>query len=399
MSAANWKNDTFTRWVDADRSLPSLSPVTSRLIELASNDAASVADIADLIAKDPSLTTRVLRLANSAFFSTLCAVTTIRQAVLRIGIQQTRLLALSLSLKDTFPMGKVGAVDYARFWRLSLYQGLLARALAHHLKTGDPEEAFTAGFTLEIGLLVLVRMPAEAKDIPIGAEMCALTGLLESEREWYGVDHREVGEYVLRRWNFPDAIVACQRSHEYAVGSPGAPLVRICAMASELSAFVCGPGPDFQEVFDRMKAIFGLDRSLVSEIVAGVLEQVDGIAESLQLAIDGAKDALDLMEKANLALTRLSQRFIDHQCGFEELPSFETLQGGAAERTRVVKETLEAVEHEIRNPLTVVGGFTRRLAKGIDPESSEWKYVQMILSETERLEQALKGLGAMIESE
>ncbi len=102
-------------------------------------------------------TIRILKLANSVFFRYGNPVKTVKQAVVRIGVRQTRLLALSLLLKDTFPMRKVGAADYRRFWRLCLYQGLIAQSLAQQLKIGDAEEAFTAGFTLEIGLLVLLH--------------------------------------------------------------------------------------------------------------------------------------------------------------------------------------------------------------------------------------------------
>jgi two-component system, sporulation sensor kinase E len=62
-----------------------------------------------------------------------------------------------------------------------------------------------------------------------------------------------------------------------------------------------------------------------------------------------------------------------------------------------VRYTLAAVEHEIRNPLTAVGGFVRMLAKTIDPTSYQGKYIKVILFETQKLEQALKGIGQMLE--
>ena len=124
METAAWNKERFISGLESGKLLPSLSPLTMRLIELAADDNSSLNDIAALIEKDPSLTIRILKLANSVFFRFGNPVKTVKQAIVRIGTRQTRLLALSLLLKDTFPMSKVGAADYRRFWRLCLYQGL-----------------------------------------------------------------------------------------------------------------------------------------------------------------------------------------------------------------------------------------------------------------------------------
>jgi len=108
-------------------------------------------------------------------------------------------------------MGKIGAADYRRFWRLCLYRGLIARHLAQHGKIADPEEAFTAAFTLEIGLLVFLHSfldPDDTAEIP----WYPLSSLLEWEKETYGVHHREIGEFILTHWKFPARLILCQRS-------------------------------------------------------------------------------------------------------------------------------------------------------------------------------------------
>ena len=201
-----------------------------QLINLCSSENSSSKEIAALIEQDPSLTIRILKLANSAFFGTRHPVLTVQRAVLRIGIHQTRLLALSLSLKDTFPMGKVGAADYRRFWRLCLYQGLIAHHLAQHGKIADPEEAFTAAFTLEIGFLVFLHSfldPDDTAEIP----WYPLSSLLKWEKETYGVRHREIGEFILTHWKFPARLILCQRSDTFSCTVPELlPPLRICAI-------------------------------------------------------------------------------------------------------------------------------------------------------------------------
>jgi HD-like signal output (HDOD) protein len=96
--------------------LPSLSPLTIRLVELAADDRSSASDLANIIEKDPALTTRLLRLVNSAFFARRQQITSVTRGVVQVGFKQVRVMALSLSLRDTFPLGKVGGMHYDHFW-------------------------------------------------------------------------------------------------------------------------------------------------------------------------------------------------------------------------------------------------------------------------------------------
>ncbi|MCF8084838.1 MAG: HDOD domain-containing protein, partial [Deltaproteobacteria bacterium] len=82
--------------------IPALSPLAIRLVELAADDQKGAQDLADIIEKDPALTTRLLKLAGSAFFARPVQVTSIPQAVVLLGFKRVRLMALTLSLRDTF---------------------------------------------------------------------------------------------------------------------------------------------------------------------------------------------------------------------------------------------------------------------------------------------------------
>jgi HD-like signal output (HDOD) protein len=390
METLAWNKERFISGVESGKLLPSLSPLTMRLIELAADDSSSLGDIAALIEKDPSLTIRILKLANSVFFRYGNPVKTVQQAVLRIGTRQTRLLALSLILKDTFPMSKVGAADYRRFWRLSLYQGLAAQSLAQQLKIGDAEEAFTAGFTLEIGLLVLLHAFAdlsETANIP----WYPLPSLLEWEKEKYGVDHREVGEFILAHWKFPASFILCQKSSALTRRVDELlPLVRVCAMASQLSAFICEPAAHLPEVFDTLELRFALPKHLIHEVVGRSLQRVDELAQTFELEVDSKRDTEAIMEKARVVLAQLSGKLAEQHPNSEtNLPSPAALKN-PGESGNPIKHAPEAVKLEIHDPLTAVGGLVRMLAETIDPASDQGKYLQVILAETERLEQALK---------
>lgn len=377
--------------LESGYSLPSLSIVVMKLVEMASDDMCSVGDLANLIERDPSITVRLLRLANSAFFQSGHPVTTLKRAILRIGFDHLRIMGLSLSLRDTFPMGRIGPMDYEKFWRSSLYQALLAKSLAHCLNTCNPEEAFVAGLTLEIGILIFFDLFLKDKYENGDLDLYPLESLLSWEKERYGVDHRQIGEAALRYWKFPDSIVACQRLHGIKTRDERTPeLPMVCEVAREFSALMCQKTTELHDAFHIAEESFGLGHEVINEILVTTLEQVEDIADSLKVEVNKERDIIELMEKANRALSKLSEQLSmgRHLSSRSVLPSFQSINQENAKKT-IVAHTLQAVVHEIRNPLMAVGGFAKRLASTIDPHSEGGEYVRVILEETKRLEQAL----------
>jgi HD-like signal output (HDOD) protein len=372
-------------------SLPSLSPVAMQIVEMASDERCSAESMAGLIENDPSLAVRLLRLANSAFFVTRYPVSTVKQAIVRLGVERLRIMALSLSLRDTFPMGRVGGIDYEAFWRCSLYRALLGKSLAQSSRTCNPEEAFFAGLTLEIGLLIFVDLFIKDKEEQAQFDQHDLESLLSWEREGYGTDHRTIGEVALRYWRFPDSIVACQQLLTNDPEDRGeASLRMVCETARTLSSLICEESVEMHPVFTGVEGLFGLSQEIIHEMLVTAFDQVEEIAESLQVEVDKERDVIGLLEKANRTLTRLLQGMSPSSESSSEssLPSFEMLRDKHPDRL-VVTQTLEAVSHEIRNPLVAVGGLARRLSRTLEPSSAGAKYVQSILDEVARLEQAM----------
>lgn len=390
--------EVIRKKLDQGYTLPVLSSIAVRLVEVASDEDSTIDELSNLIEKDPSLAVRVLKLANSAFFQTVTPATTLRSAILRLGFQQLRMLALTLSLKDTFPLGRVGQMNYEEFWRVSLYRSLVARSLAATMETRESDEAFIAGLTLEIGYLIFYDLFVKGKEVEIKDGIYPLEALLAQEKEKCGINHRELGEFVLDYWKFPPTIYECQRFYGFSGDHGGvSPLSKICRASGKISALICYSKTDFGMVYEDVQHLIGINQEIINDVMLSAFNEVGQIADVLRVRVEGEKDLLGLVEKANRALHRLNEEIIASRCLDlkRSHPSFETIKAGESTDDGVM-QTLKAVAHEIRNPLTAVGGFAKKLSNKIDPDSDGWKYVQIIMEETKRLENVLSEMAKIV---
>lgn len=375
------------RMLESGYAVPPLSAVALRLLETASDEDASIEEIVRLIAQDSSLSVRLLNLSNSAFFSTGSPISTLSRAVMSLGYGQIKLMALSISLRDAFPLGKVDNFDYELFWRVSLYRGLIARSLAGQTRLIHPEEAFLGGLTMEIGLPILFDLCIRGHNDRFVPDLEPLEEVLEKERATYGLDHRQVGAIALKFWKFPEQIAACQEVDPQDPGHDSPGLWSICRLSRLFSQVILKGAGAFGSFYSEAEKVPGLDQVKIHEAVFKTLDEVEQIAVGFKLQIDRQKDLIAILENANRALARISRTISQPSTERyqRDLPSFSSID----KKDSRVKDTLQAVAHEIRNPLTAVGGFARRLAVSLDPESESGKYAKVILDEALRLEKIL----------
>lgn len=201
MTKEQLNTDDLFQQLEQGYFLPAMPLVAFELMALASDEKSSASDLVKLIEVDSALTIRLLRMANSSFFWQQTPIVNLHQAVVRVGFDRLRTMALSITLRDTFPSGKANGMDYDAYWRQSLYRGLLAKSFADSLGNCHPEDAFVAGLTLEIGLLIFHELIME--NTQLNFKYVDMRKLLRWEREKYGISHRDVGYAALKYWGFP----------------------------------------------------------------------------------------------------------------------------------------------------------------------------------------------------
>lgn len=202
--------------------LPTLPDIVFRLHAALDDDAKSDAQIADIIAGDPSLTTRLLRVSNSALYALGSEVTTVLGAMQRIGLRQVRGLCLVLSVVKSFSGGR-GGLSHREFWNHCAAVGRIAHLLARRVPDLGPvpaDDLYVAGLLHDIGLLILDQYFHEKfKEI---LEVRELSGdpLSTCEELVIGMGHGEIGGLLLGRWSLPQTIIDCVAAHERPESAP-----------------------------------------------------------------------------------------------------------------------------------------------------------------------------------
>lgn len=243
----------------ADPVLVSLPEVFMRIREVLSDPSSTVEEAAAVISKDPSLTAKLLKLVNSAFYARTLRVSgglppgpvdTLSRAVMLLGLNQLSTLAMGVSVMPLFKDIPAGCIDMRQFWRHSVGVGLVAKLLAVRLSDPSPERFFVAGLLHDIGRLVLFKQTPEAAGAAMAQAAASGKHLVAVEREILGFDHAELGGMLLRKWRFPESLEqAVWRHHTPATAD--APLEAAIVCVADAVAGATLPGCSGERLVPR----------------------------------------------------------------------------------------------------------------------------------------------------
>jgi putative nucleotidyltransferase with HDIG domain len=200
--------------------LPTLPIIVPQVLQLVEDQRSSAGDLARVIGSDQALASRVLRLANSAFYGFRREIVTINHAVVLLGFDTVKSIVLAATVFETLSDGNVvSGFDRPQFWLHVGSTAAAARHLAKALRVADPEAAFVGGLLHDVGKVVLdrffYRRYAEAARLAMETP-CLIR---EAELSLFNVNHAEVGRWLAERWRFPAAIVEPMAFHHRPAGA------------------------------------------------------------------------------------------------------------------------------------------------------------------------------------
>lgn len=292
MSAQNLQIEPFTLTakdlVTGSVRLISLPEVCIRVNEMLDDPAVTAEELGNVISQDTSLTARLLKVVNGSYYGFEAKIETVSRAVTVVGLRELRGLVIAASAVETFLNVPDEIFDKVRFWRHSVYCGLIARLLAERCHVLHSERLFVAGLLHDIGkLIVAQRLPDEAKMISAETESSQRPEF-EVEEEILGFNHSEVGGELMHGWSMPETLFESVAYHhtpkQAKVGVMEACLIHIANIFTDEAEQGLDMKNDrpLQKVDPYAWEVTGLDESIKEQVLreAGPL-----FAEALEVVL------------------------------------------------------------------------------------------------------------------
>lgn len=203
--------DILKSYVQKINELPTLPVTAHEILGLTSDPLLCIDQLKNIIESDPAISARILSVANSAFFGYRTRTTRLNDAIMRIGLNNVKSIAVGISIISFLDNGKK-TDEYLRLFNHSVAVGLIARFIARTLKSGHAEDILTDGLLHDLGHLVLHRFFPDVYQEIIGAFEKG-GPLLVAEKETLGYTHSDIGFWLADQWNLPDTIIDTNLYH------------------------------------------------------------------------------------------------------------------------------------------------------------------------------------------
>ena len=305
--------DEFLQCILESDELPTLPTVASKLITLTSKEDTTLADIGELVSQDISLSAKILKVSNSAFYSFPQQIGSIKQAVSILGMNAVRSLVLSFSFL-TMKGGKVESrFNFERFWEESLASAVSAKLILENVKGADTEEVFVSGLLQNLGELILARSFPVEYDKVLQAVEDNQEDTFIAEKAVFGMDHTLVGTEVAKRWGFPEVLLIPLRYHHQPDEYKGKNAnIRSTVGAVYLSGLLVkilfSDKPEIYHKQFRKEAVnlLGLTAENIENILDQVHTRVKEAGTYFNLKIKTTKSVQEILQEANIRLSLIN---------------------------------------------------------------------------------------------
>ena len=206
--------------------IATLPEVTLKIIELVEDQSSTAQDLHNVIQNDPALCSRVLKVVNSSFYGLPGQIASINRAIVLLGLNAVKNIAISASVNKLFRGGELSPGFSGRaLWTHSIATAAAAKLVAENLKIGMSDEVFLGGLMHDIGMMVELqydrhRFTEVIGEVGVSPEGVPSKDMREVERSIFEADHQIFGAGICRKWKFPKSLMQVAGHHHEPLTLP-----------------------------------------------------------------------------------------------------------------------------------------------------------------------------------
>jgi HD-like signal output (HDOD) protein len=239
-------HDKLNKLIEKIESLPTLPIVYQKVVELCETDNVSIQDLVKVIEMDQPLTLKIMKVANSSFYSTLSEVSSLEHALIKLGLNEIKSIALGLSVYNYFTDIDDNAFDRQLFWKHAIICSQTAKFLSTHFKLPSDDTLFLSGLIHDMGKLVL--------DVYFHEEFVRIIELVATGRQPFskaekavlGTTHYQVAAKLLKQWRFPQKVTMQVLFHHapwYSRNNEiNSIVIYLANILTKMAGYACHPG-------------------------------------------------------------------------------------------------------------------------------------------------------------
>jgi putative nucleotidyltransferase with HDIG domain len=215
--------------------LPTIPVVATQVLQLLDQPDVQIEDVADLMLSDQVMTARVMKMINSPVYKPEHEITSLKRALVYLGLRHIREVALTTSFINAFDENR-GALELNAFWEHSFGVGMVSKIIARKVGYPDLEKAYIAGIIHDLGEVFLSTFMSDQFQAVLESIKDKPIKLVDAEIEQLGTSHCEIGLCMARKWNFPEVYCEVIALHHSPIEATIDPV--LCAIVN-LSDLFC----------------------------------------------------------------------------------------------------------------------------------------------------------------
>lgn len=273
--------------IQRQKELPTLSPDVQRILNACEDSEISQIVLAGVLGQSPTISARLLGLANSSFFGQQGQVHSLPRAISVLGMVTVKSVAVGLALSGVFQTGRCPRFDVERYWVSAVMTALMSSALNPHVleslrPSGD--SVYMTGLLHNIGLLALVYLYPEEMDQALAAYASAPERRLgEHIRDHLEIDHYQAGLWLGSKWHLPEDILLVMKHHyDRDYRSEHWPLVLLQGVCARWAGQIADGAAEIDAELPALEAL-GIPAAKAGRVCGQMHEKLDAIREMAAL--------------------------------------------------------------------------------------------------------------------